>query len=474
MMKWIGVIILLLCCNMVSSQQDAAEQEFSFEAYLQWVRNNHPVIKQAGLLDEKAQAILLESRGLFDPKWKGDFEHKSFDDKNYFRTAEAGLKIPTWYGVDIKLGYQWANGEFLNQEATLPPNGQAIIGVDVPLIQGLFFDQRRAQVEQSRLVADANEATRRRMVNDLLLEAIESYWEWAYHYEVVKIYENSVALAIDRFDIIRESFLQGDKPAIDTLESLIVIENRQQQLSQARVEYQNATLQVSNYLWQDDVVPLEINSGLIPDNLSEAIILIDIDDSEINYTDVAVNHPTIQELRVKQQQLEIKERLKREQFKPDLRFNYNFLGNGFNFSGEQSNASALSNLLLENYKLGFQFNYPLLLRKERGAMQQVKLEQLDNEYKTDYKVLEIQNKIQSIFQLLNTTRDQQNTQSSIVRNFQRLLDAENEKFRIGESSIFLLNNREQKLIEAQMKLLKLNSELQKLDWKLEWAKGDID
>ena len=200
---------------------------------------------------------------------------------------------------------------------------------------------------------------------------------------------------------------------------------------------------------------------------AKVVILIDIDDSEINYTDVSVNNSAIQELRVKQQQLEIKERLKREQFKPDLRFNYNFFRKWIKSCGEQPNASALSNLLLENYRLGYQFSYPLLLRKERGGLKRVKLEQLDNEYKMDYKVLVIQNKIQGIFQILNTTRDQQNTQASIARNFQKLLDAENDKFRIGESSIFLLNNREQKLIESQMKLLKLNSELQKLVSKLE-------
>ena len=59
----------------------------------------------------------------------------------------------------------------------------------------------------------------------------------------------------------------------------------------------------------------------------------------------------------------------------------------------------------------------------------------------------------------------------MVINYQSLLDAETEKFRVGESSIFLLNSREQKLIEAQMKLNKLQSEFQKLKWKLRGANG---
>ena len=61
----------------------------------------------------------------------------------------------------------------------------------------------------------------------------------------------------------------------------------------------------------------------------------------------------------------------------------------------------------------------------------------------------------------------------MVGNYETLLDAEFEKFRIGESSIFLLNSREQKLIDSQMKLNKLQTEFQKLKWKLRGAKGQL-
>ncbi|MGQ3015574.1 MAG: TolC family protein, partial [Flavobacteriales bacterium] len=47
--------------------------------------------------------------------------------------------------------------------------------------------------------------------------------------------------------------------------------------------------------------------------------------------------------------------------------------------------------------------------------------------------------------------------TSTVNNYQRLLDAENRKFGIGESSLFLLNSRESKLIESQQKLIELTN-----------------
>jgi len=45
----------------------------------------------------------------------------------------------------------------------------------------------------------------------------------------------------------------------------------------------------------------------------------------------------------------------------------------------------------------------------------------------------------------------------MTQNYSALLEAEKTKFSIGESSVFLLNSRENKLFEAQEKLLETRS-----------------
>ncbi|MEQ1743949.1 MAG: hypothetical protein ABMA02_00860 [Saprospiraceae bacterium] len=62
---------------------------------------------------------------------------------------------------------------------------------------------------------------------------------------------------------------------------------------------------------------------------------------------------------------------------------------------------------------------------------------------------------------------------SITDNYRTLLDGENEKFRFGESSVFLINTREQRWLEAQTKLLKLVAAYRKAEAGLRWAVGDI-
>lgn len=467
------IILFLFVTTTLSSQSIDTTKAFPLDSFLTWVRNYHPVMRQVALLEGKANANLLQSRGTFDPKVYGEYEDKSFDGKNYFRIGEAGLKIPTWFGADFKLAYSWTNGIFLNPENNLPERGQAIAGIEVPLGRGLLFDQRRAEVQLGKLYQQANEVEQRRIINDLLLKAVESYWQWAYHYQVVSIYQTALQLAEDRFQIIRQSFLQGDKPAIDTLESLIQMQNRRLELDQALVNYENARLDLSNFLWFDDLIPLELTEQLQPESLEtdwqNSTALADrrlIDRLE-------GRHPQLQKLLIKQEELKVKERLKKEAFKPQLDLSFNFLADGFDFTPSTSSESTLNNLLTENYKWGVRFSYPLFLRKARGGLDFVRVEQLETNAKFQAKRLELQNKINVVIQQLETTFDQLNTQEEVLANYQSLLNAENEKFRIGESSIFLVNNREQKLIETQLKLRKLQTNYQKLRRKLDWAKGQL-
>ena len=63
--------------------------------------------------------------------------------------------------------------------------------------------------------------------------------------------------------------------------------------------------------------------------------------------------------------------------------------------------------------------------------------------------------------------------TDMLQNYEDLLQAENEKFRIGESSVFLLNSREQKLIAARKKWLKQKAEYEKARAGRLWAAGQL-
>lgn len=435
--------------------------QLSPDAFLQRVRSNHPIAKQAILLDPEAKATLLAARGGFDPKVYGDWERKSFDGKNYFNIAEGGLKLPTWYGIEGKLGYNYASGINLSPENKLPTEGQAVLGASVTLLQGLMIDERRANLFQARILQRANLAEQRLLINDLLYEATKAYWDWSLADAWIRTYEAAVRNAELRLEGIRGSWEQGDRPAIDTLEALIQVQDRQLELNNAWLYFRNARLALQNFNWEDGravaidstLRPLPL-SDLIPDAV--AMVLSDT---------LAAQHPQVQGYRYKLESLEVDRRLKKEALKPRFDVSYNLLGDGFDLSPQNSD------LFLQNYKWGIQAGFPLFFRKERGGLQLAALKIMDTEYQLTQKQQEIRNKIIAYQNELANLRQQIQLATEMRDNYDRLLAGENDKFKLGESSVFLVNSRENKLIDAQLKLAKLQAEARKAEAGLRWAAG---
>lgn len=437
---------------------------FGLDEYLQWVIDYHPVSRQANLLRDQAESGLRIARGAFDPKWYADWTYKSFDGKNYYNLGESGIKLPTRLGWEIKGAYKIASGTFLNPENNLPAIGQAVAGIRIPLLQGMITDPRRTALAQAKIMVDANEAARFNALNDLLAEAIKAYWDWALAYGQLEIARQATEIAGIRLDGLRESYLAGDKPAIDTLETYIQLQTRQFELAQASVSLQNSSLFLSNFLWGENESPLQLGDQAVPQDiqtLSAASIPFPNQDSLFQM--LVSSHPVLQQYRLKQDILTLDRRLQVEMLKPRIDVEYNLLGNGLDLVGQS--------LFLDNYMIGLSAEFPLFLRKERGKLEMTDLKLLDNQYTLQQKQLELNNKFNAYFNELVNLRDQIALYESVSNNYVALLDAEMIKFRLGESSIFLVNSRENKLIETQLKLVELKAKYLKNRYQVLWAAG---
>jgi len=443
------------------------------EEYFDWVIEHHPYALQAGLVRDEAAAVLRKARGGFDPKLEGAWDQKYFEGKSYYHLAHGGFKIPTWYGLEVKGGYGWSDGVFLNPEQKLPAIGQASFGISANLLQGLFIDKRRADLQKAKIFQQASEAERRELMNDLLMTAGEAYWAWTLVYNELLLYRQAFLFSQQRFEGVRESFMHGDQAAIDTLESWIQVQNWENQLVDAGLKYQKASLNLSNFLWLEQGIPLEVTDRIKPPLLADLRVFepslesLAVSQGNLNNTQAA-----LQAYRFKLASLEVDRKLKMDKLKPVLRLEYYLLGNGLDFGPyENSNGGGLGQLFGQNYKLGATFSFPLFLRKERGDVELANLKITENRLQLQQKELEWSNKLESYFLSLQNIADQIRRLEQMVVGYRSLLAAENEKFNIGESSIFLLNSREQKLLDAQLKLAKMRSRWQKSQLGMDWARG---
>ena len=164
--------------------------------------------------------------------------------------------------------------------------------------------------------------------------------------------------------------------------------------------------------------------------------------------------------------LEIERRLKKQSMLPTANLKMNVLSkNYYNFE------SIYSPFLANNYKFGFDFKMPLFLREARGDYQKTMLKILENNSVISNKTWEIENKIRSYGIELNGLKNQLNTTESLVNNYRNLLRNEEFKLQQGESTLFLINSRENKWIESLLKNQSIKLKYLKSAYKQLWAAG---
>ena len=110
------------------------------------------------------------------------------------------------------------------------------------------------------------------------------------------------------------------------------------------------------------------------------------------------------------------------------------------------------------YKSGLSISFPLFLRKERADLKLAKIKLLNTELEIKSTKITLRNKIDAINQELDSYIIQNKFTKTIVEDYLTMLNAEELKFFLGESSLFLVNLRESKLIVAKLKAIEIETD----------------
>lgn len=450
-MKKYFFFLFLLVSQLHTAQEEQVGMSLSLDEYLAYVKLYHPVARQAELRLSAAQAERLRAKGFFDPTIKADYKEKEFNESDYYNIFDAGLSIPVWFGLDIKAGFEKNEGVFLNPERNVPADGLYKAGVSLPLGQGLFINDRMAAVKQAKLIQKLNKAERDLQINDILFTATLAYIDWYMANREVEIFSEFVDNARIRFEGIKESALQGDIPIIDTLEAKIIVQNRELSLEQASLKRTQSRLEISNFLWFENNTPLQVNPGVLPEEITQDEVDEILGTNLIQMEEVDLdNHPLLEFLSTNVESLDIERRLAAENLKPVLDVNYNLLS---------AQPDQYDTFTTSNYQAGISFSIPIFLRKERGELKLAKIRKQDAEMEYDFQTLQLKNRLEAAQQEIISFGTQRNQINQIKTNFSDLLTAEERKFRVGESSVFLINAREQQLIDAQLNLIQATARL---------------
>lgn len=454
-----GIVLII---GILMTLQSSA-QVLSADAFIKLVRSNHPMAKQALIGIQKADADLLSAKGGFDPLIGMDASRKTFDGKNYYFYTNPEIKLPTWIGANIKAGIENNGGQFLTQEAT---TGQSsYLGIEMPVAKGLLLDKRRATLQKARIYRDMSEQEQLNMLNNLLFDAYQVYWQWAGRYQLYNIYSKFTGIAQDRFRLVKIAFENGDRATIDTIEALTQLQQFQLAQNEALLELTNTTLELSNYLWDERDSLYLLPPQVIPDTV-QFLQYAQLPATEEILRQATSINPLIRSYDFKLNALEVNRKLSQQNLLPSVNLKANLLNSGYNvFKGWNSA------LFQNNYIWGIDVKFPLFIRESRGEYKRSVLEIKETNYELSLKRREVENKVRTYLNETVQLEQQLQIVQSAYRNFQSLLNAEYFRFRNGESSLFLVNTRENKVIETAEKMISLRIKYLKSRYAIDWASG---
>ena len=431
-----------------------SSQELTLTEYLNWVLEEHPLAQKARLNPQMRNAQYMQVKGLFDPLLESKFKNKFFKGTEYYSTSETSLSYNTPYAVGLVGHFDMNSGSYVNPADYTSNGGLLALGISMPLIKGLVIDERRMAKKRAEILLEAGNLEQQLALNELLSQSVLLYSDWYYAVQKNNIIDSLVSTSERRFFAVRSRYLGGDRSAIDTLEAYVQNQNRLLQLQESKLEVIKSRIALVSFLESINENRVAIlNETILPSsNFKNELAPF----RQGTYLFAQLDaHPELAFYANKGESLRIEEKWKMEKLKPKLNVEYHFLNKDLS-EGLPSYFST------NNYKWGAEFSMPLFLREARGDLkvQRIKIE--ENNLNVEWKRNQLEQKTLALEVAYSNTLSQQQLAESNVGLYKKLLQAENSKLFNGESSLFIVNQRENTYFENAIKALELDRKVQQV------------
>jgi len=458
---------LLLCVTLIIAQYCLGQNMLlpGYNEFVSDILQNNPLGKRAGNEKKYAELQLKAARGNYDPMVTGNYDQKQFNGKNYFTTLSSEIKQPIFTNQYLKFGYDYGIGTNLNPEFDTPSQGLPYLGLEVGVLQGLVIDKRRADVLKSREYINYFTAEQQIQLNNLLFESSQRYFEWLFSAKQIALNNYFMDAARKRLLGIEALADIGERAAVDTVEAAIFYQTRLLDLQNAQMDNLKSTNDLSTFMWQDNSPAPLVNTYQAVDSL-ETYYSKAKDALAENLNLLNLQNPILSKYNAFQNVLNVEVRLKKEMIKPVLNLKYNFLSD---------NSSPINPIFSNNnYKWGLNVSFPLFLRNPRNEYNMAQIISQNNNLELLNKTNEINFKLNALQQTISILALQLLNAERSVNYGKLLLEAERLKFDNGESSIFMLNTRENKLLESELKLAEYKLKFIKTVLNIIYLNGNLN
>lgn len=418
-------------------------QPLTLDEVLASVEKHYPPLRAALQDLPIAEADYLAAQGRFDLVLKSLIDSNSF---GYYESRRwdfvAEQPTPLW-GASFFSGYQLSGGGFPSYDGKLQTNGagEYRTGMRLPLFRDREIDSRRADLQKSRLgrrVADLGIQQQRIAI---LQAATLRYWTWVAAGRRFQVAQSLFDIAFNREKLLEQAVEIGQLPAFEVLDNKRIIEQRRSALVQARRGIEQASYDLSLFYRDEQTQPVIAGDQRLPPafpepvNLDDARLRADIDEA-------LQRRPEVGRLAAQRDQVDVDRKLANNRRLPGLDFILSYdreLGERRVLRGPNE------------VRAGVAFELPFQRRTAAGQelAATARMRQFDQrvQFQRDQIEVEVRDAVSAVrraFEGVGILRAE-------VDATKRVEDAERQRYQLGESTLFVLNQRELQTGDAQLR-----------------------
>lgn len=400
------------------------------EAYLELAKVQAQAWQQAQLEVLQKEAYVLKAKASFDPTFNYLDNGKRKGDELLYRYSDLQAEARIFGGLKLTSQASLSGGPWLNPQRQVPASGLVGLGASLPLGPTLFFAQAQQDLEMARWERKQAVLKREAAAQKVYAEALERYLAWSVQANLVQVYGEAFENLQRQQGLIREGYLLGAYARKDTLEAYAVLQTRRSQWLEAQ---------------QAEVASYSAVLAYVGASMTEAAerIWLPYDVSAVQLgifqaLPSGLQLPALEAAKMEVQQAKRNRTYERAQQWTVPEVGYLFLQEGDPLSpyGGQWKVT---------------WDLPAFNRKNRAERQlariwvdQAELEAEFAQAQWDAYLLAQQNAVSLYAEKVLALQNQ-------AQSYEEMLQLERESFALGNSSLFLLNQREVSYLQAVAK-----------------------
>lgn len=449
-------VICLMMPFLVAKPNDSPvpRQTLTFSGVMNRVQSAYPKVRGIAQERQAAAGKIREKQGAFDTTVSLGLEYLTYNSaSSRGKNAEASITTATVEmamrsGAKLIVGRDANSGLVKSPISSTGSDGTIYAGIKLPLLRGAGVNEKSIAELQAKLGLPLAEAAITQVVVASKAAAGSAYWEWVAAGKKRKVASDLLALATLRAKQIAREVELGSQPPIAITEAEQEVRRREASLNKADRDVQKTSIKLAGYLWQDDGTPLPPPSvEELPSDMP-APAFLEVARLQASREDALAKRPEILAIALQLSTVGLDERLANNDSRPDLSVVLQ--------PGQDMGRLGIGDTL----KAGINFSVPVgrwdaTGRRDTARAKTIKLTQ-DRELVKRQVLLEVDD----AWSAINASVERYLATDAEVTLAKRLEDGERKRFAEGDSTLFLVNQRERATAEALGRLIDIQLEYQ--------------